>query len=56
MKFMAGFALKLGEARGDLPGVNFRTGIPDPQAESFKFCPQEGVGCSHKEKDVKICK
>jgi hypothetical protein len=33
MKFMAGFALKLGEARGDLPGVNFRTGIPDPERQ-----------------------
>jgi hypothetical protein len=28
MKFMAGLALKLGEARGDLPGVNLRAGIP----------------------------
>ena len=28
IKFMAGLALKLGEARGDLPGVNLRTGIP----------------------------
>jgi hypothetical protein len=28
IKFMAGLALKLGEASGDLPGVNLRAGIP----------------------------
>ena len=45
MKFMAGLALKLGEARGDLPGVNFLTGIPGgvgaaeltPQTSKSKF-------------------
>jgi hypothetical protein len=44
MKFMAGFALKLGEARGDLPGVNFRTGIPDPERQrASRFVRNRGL-------------